>query len=138
MLLKQDQSAAFMLDTCGRLPLQLALMHHRSNWDILAAFASTNESGEKDVNIEEKEDMSEEDEECIAVDGVDDYMIYSIPLIRALVRTNPKALEDAEPSTGLYPFLLAAASNYTSSTSFDMLFFLLNSNPIVAVNNVLH
>ena len=146
MLLKQDPSAAFMLDTCGRLPLHLALMHHRSNWDILAAIASTNESGENDVNIEEEEDMYEEDEESIAedeesiaVDGVDDYIIYSVPLIRALVQTNPKALEHAEPSTGLYPFLLAAASNYTSSTSLDMLLFLLkNSNPIVVVNNVLH
>ena len=139
MLLKQDQSAAFMLDTCGRLPLHLALMHHSSNWDILAAIASTNESGENDdKNSNEEEDMYEEDEESIAVEGVNDYVIYSVPLIKALVQTNPKALEHAEPSTGLYPFLLAAASNYTSSTSLDMLFFLLNSNPSVAVNNVLH
>ena len=132
MVLKQYQSAAFRLDTNGRLPLHLALIHHRRNRERLAAIA-TKESGEKDDN---SDDSSIYEEEGSAAGGVDDdYIIYSVPLIKALVQTNPKALEHAEPSTGLYPFLLAA-SNDTSST-LDMLFFLVYSNPNVVANNAL-
>ena len=132
MVLKQYQSVAFRLDTNGRLPLHLALMYHRRNQEKLAAIA-TKKSGEKDDN---SEDSSIYEEEGSAAGGVDDdYIIYSVPLIKALVQTNPKALEHTEPSTGLYPFLLAA-SNDTSST-LDMVFFLVYSNPNVVANNAL-
>ena len=131
MLLMQDQSVAFMLDTNGRLPLHLALIYHRPNREILAAIIAANNESEETDNY--NEDAHEE--EGSAATGAGDYIIYSVPLIKALVRANPKALGHAEPSTGLYPFLLAA-SNDTSST-LDMVFFLLYSNPSVVVNNVL-
>lgn len=102
------------------------MMYHKPNQEMLAAIANNG-------NIE-KDDEDEDEEGSTATEVDDFFIIYSVPLVKALVQTNPKALEHNEPSTGLCPFLLAASDD---TSTLDMVFFLLCSNTSILVSNIL-
>lgn len=105
MLLEKDSHAATRKDYQGRLPLHLFIMNQRYN------------SNEFDV-------IRKNFESNLLFSRGYDYDPISVTKI--LIDANPYALEFPEPSSGLYPFMLAASNN---TATLDTVFLLLSENP---------
>lgn len=110
-LLESNTEAASVFDRGGRLPLHLALQYCKRN---------------------QQEMFSMKRQECDS-HSVDGYELQSVPMIEALVAANPEALNCVEPSTGLFPFLLAASGDNTEGL--DIVFSLLSLNLTVLENS---
>lgn len=104
MLVNADSSAASRFDPNGRLPLHAFILHQHENSKIF-------ESMKNQVGY-----------------FTDGHHFDPITSLKCIMDANPNALEYPEPFTGLFPFLLAAAT-YNHEATLDTIFLLLRENP---------
>mmetsp|Transcript_5016 Transcript_5016/g.9531 ORF Transcript_5016/g.9531 Transcript_5016/m.9531 type:complete len:465 (+) Transcript_5016:584-1978(+) len=105
MLVYMDSSAASRCDPNGRLPLHSLILHQGENSKMFESITN-----------------------CLGY-FTRGHHFDPLSTLKYVMDANPNALEYPEPSTGLFPFLLAATSNL--ATSLDSIFLLLKENPAV-------